>query len=554
MSNPGETDVADIPPDGLSTAPFWDCRKALQVGAVVLVFAEVLWLTSRIDGIVLLARVPGLYRFVGAALAIWQTFAVFVVTMAILSLRTRAGIAREVSEFGRPRSVWVPLIFHVAVLVAFAWANDRIFGPGSRALPTVGLIAWGFLGLATLASALAIAWPIEGWAGWGRRNTGRLAFAALAGLLAFASGRLTLDLWRPLNRATFWLAAGMLRLISPEIVCRRGDWEIGTPKFSVIVESACSGYEGIGLIIALIGAYLLAFRHDLRMPRALLLLPIGVFTIWVANAVRIVGLIAIGTWGSSTIALTGFHSQAGWIAFNAIGLGLIAVSRVVPWFRSGTAEPLDFSASPTVAYLAPMILLTATAMITGAFSSGFDLLYPARIFVAGITLWSFRNQYSDIRATWSWGSVAIGAAMALAWAAFEIVSGGHSGSAAVPARLAVLPRGLAATWLTARVLGYVVVAPLVEELAFRGYLIRRLSSSDFSAIPAGRFGFWTALISSILFGLMHDRVVAGTLAGLAYAYALRRRGELTDAVIAHATTNAFLALLVLTTGDWSYWG
>ncbi len=167
-----------------------------------------------------------------------------------------------------------------------------------------------------------------------------------------------------------------------------------------------------------------------------------------------------------------------------------------------------------MAYLAPLILLTATAMITGAFSSGFDLLYPARILVAGIALWSLRNQYRDLRFTWSWGPVAIGAAMALAWAGLEIASGAPSGSTAIPAGLAALPRGVAPIWLTVRVLGYVVVAPLVEELAFRGYLIRRLGSSDFSAIPAWRFGFWSALISSMLFGLMHDRVVAGTIAGL----------------------------------------
>ena len=290
------------------------------------------------------------------------------------------------------------------------------------------------------------------------------------------------------------------------------------------------------------------------MPRALLLLPIGVVTIWIANAVRLVGLIAVGTWGSSEIAFNGFHSQAGWIAFNVIGLGLIALSRVVPWFRSETVEPLDVTTSPTVAYLAPMILVTATAMLTGAFSSGFDSLYPARILVAGIALWAFRREYRDLRATWSWGAVAIGLVTAIAWVALALGSGPRGGSASVPAGLALLPSGLAPAWLTTRVIGYVLVAPLVEELAFRGYLIRRIGSTDFTAVPAGRFNPWGMIISSVLFGLMHDRVFAGTVAGLAYAYSLRRRGELADAVIAHATTNASLAALVLATGDWSYWG
>jgi hypothetical protein len=38
-----------------------------------------------------------------------------------------------------------------------------------------------------------------------------------------------------------------------------------------------------------------------------------------------------------------------------------------------------------------------------------------------------------------------------------------------------------------------------------------------------------------------------------YALALSRRGRLSDAVLAHATTNALLAAYVLTTGAWSLW-
>jgi hypothetical protein len=40
---------------------------------------------------------------------------------------------------------------------------------------------------------------------------------------------------------------------------------------------------------------------------------------------------------------------------------------------------------------------------------------------------------------------------------------------------------------------------------------------------------------------------------MGYALALYRRGSLTDAVVAHATTNALLAAYVLTTGSWALW-
>jgi hypothetical protein len=47
--------------------------------------------------------------------------------------------------------------------------------------------------------------------------------------------------------------------------------------------------------------------------------------------------------------------------------------------------------------------------------------------------------------------------------------------------------------------------------------------------------------------------LAGTLAGMFFALALYQRRELSDAVVAHATTSALLAMDVLATGHWSFW-
>jgi hypothetical protein len=46
----------------------------------------------------------------------------------------------------------------------------------------------------------------------------------------------------------------------------------------------------------------------------------------------------------------------------------------------------------------------------------------------------------------------------------------------------------------------------------------------------------------------------GTLAGLAFAWALYGRRRLGDAIAAHATTNALLTVSVIATGAWASWG
>jgi CAAX prenyl protease-like protein len=123
----------------------------------------------------------------------------------------------------------------------------------------------------------------------------------------------------------------------------------------------------------------------------------------------------------------------------------------------------------------------------------------------------------------------------------------------IPNALAEMSAAAAALWLIARVLGSVVVVPIAEELAFRGYLLRRLIDADFTAVSPKHFTAASFLISSVAFGVLHGRWLAGVLAGMIYALAQYRRGELSDAIVAHAVTNGLLAAYVVVFGHWAFW-
>ena len=109
-------------------------------------------------------------------------------------------------------------------------------------------------------------------------------------------------------------------------------------------------------------------------------------------------------------------------------------------------------------------------------------------------------------------------------------------------------------WLVARTTGYVVAVPIAEELVFRGYLTRPFWRVGVEQTPIGHFAWGTFLLSSAIFGAFHGHLwLAGTLAGMLFAVALYRSRSIGDAVLAHATTNALIALYVLVTGEWSVW-
>jgi CAAX prenyl protease-like protein len=100
----------------------------------------------------------------------------------------------------------------------------------------------------------------------------------------------------------------------------------------------------------------------------------------------------------------------------------------------------------------------------------------------------------------------------------------------------------------------VVTVPIAEELAYRGFLMRRLASRDFESVAWRNFDWVPFLISSVAFGVLHgERWLGGTIAGLLYGFALIRRGRIGEAVVAHATTNGLLAAWVLLTGNWQMW-
>ena len=110
-----------------------------------------------------------------------------------------------------------------------------------------------------------------------------------------------------------------------------------------------------------------------------------------------------------------------------------------------------------------------------------------------------------------------------------------------------------AAWLLMRIAGSVVTAPLAEELAFRGFLVRRLMAANFESVSLRSVAWPAALVSSALFGALHGRPLAGTLSGLAFLWVAQRSGRLADAVIAHATTNALLAAYVVASKSWWLW-
>ncbi len=197
--------------------------------------------------------------------------------------------------------------------------------------------------------------------------------------------------------------------------------------------------------------------------------------------------------------------------------------------------------------------MIGTAFVTDAFMGRFDKSYPFRVVAVLAVMWACRHSYKEL--DWGafkrpWFGAAVGALVFVFWIALDKLLQ-KSSPAAIEAGLASLPTGSAFFWLLFRAVGMIVTVPFAEELAFRAYLPRRFASSDVDAVATSRFTPTGMIISSVAFGALHGRFLAGTLAGLCYALAVAKYKRLADAAIAHSTTNALIFVWVIAVQDFS---
>lgn len=442
---------------------------------------------------------------------------------------------------------------NLIALAAFATLALRTFDPHAQAAPgALQFLLCAAAGLSMLASVSLVFVPLVVW----RRFLEAAPMAPVYGTaLSLVAGLLLSAgkwMWIPWMRLTYRMVVFGLGRLHPDIVTDPSTFTVGTRRFSVIIASGCSGYEGIVLMLVFGSMWLWFFRREFRFPRAALLLPVGALAMWLLNALRIIVLILIGDAGAPAVAAGGFHSEAGWIAFVLLAVGISLASRRVGWIASRARQAPSAESPETAAFLLPFLAILAAGMLAHAASASFEWLYPLRVLAAAAVLWRYRRLYAAGSWRAGWESMAIGIAVFAIWIAAGRLAG--QPQAGPPAELAAAPALQRVLWIAFRLAGAVATVPIAEELAFRGYALRRLQSVDFTAVDLRKTRLLPVLISSALFGWLHGaNWIAGFVAGVFYAAAARRHGRLADAVVAHALTNALLALWVLGTGNWALW-
>src|SRR5262245_53976350 len=108
---------------------------------------------------------------------------------------------------------------------------------------------------------------------------------------------------------------------------------------------------------------------------------------------------------------------------------------------------------------------------------------------------------------------------------------------------------------TVRMIRLVIVVPLLEEIFWRGFLLRHLERDPFDEVPFVQFNWLPFTAVTLLFGVAHwgPDFVPAIATGVIYNLVAIRTKSLGACVIAHALTNLLLGVYIFRTGQWGFW-
>ncbi|MCC5965553.1 MAG: exosortase E/protease, VPEID-CTERM system [Natronohydrobacter sp.] len=483
----------------------------------------------------------GLRSALGRSLALLTGIGVLVLARPAIfaAFARRAAITSRITRLAG-LATWAG--FAVLLLPALILAEGAGPAEFARAVPI-----WLLGGALIIPATLRWVAPWSDWA-WLLRQLGWLGAAVLAFVMIMPElAQAVQPLWniQALTFLTFALVFVLLRLLGTDAFADPETFVLGVEDFAVHIAAQCSGVEGFVLVGGFVALYAVLFHATIRHGRFwLIVLPLALLASWVLNIIRIAVLVLLGAHVSPQLAVDGFHSYAGWIFFTLLALAILAlVHRSNALHRVEARAPsTPITQDMTAAQILPFVAFMVSGLIAAALFDPAALGYPLRVAIMCAAVLPF---LALLRALpWqidplSWG---LGAAVGVLW----IVSQG--GASASGAELAAMLGGMslaaAVVWSVSRLIGTVLLVPLIEELFFRGYILSRLDGDGWPR------KLLAVAVSTAVFAVLHGRYLEATLAGLVFAWCALRRGRVTDAVQAHIAANAIVALGAVITGDW----
>lgn len=213
-------------------------------------------------------------------------------------------------------------------------------------------------------------------------------------------------------------------------------------------------------------------------------------------------------------------------------------------------------------YVLPMVLFTSLGLVEGIKGVSYVWVYVAKVLVVSASLLYFRGALRDYRLEPRvlLPGILVGLAVFAEWVwidpnfkLFGVLPVQMEAGKRVGFDPTGLSSGMFGLFVSFRLFGLAVMVPLMEELFWRSFLIRFITTEKFRSIPPYAFS-WTAFAAVAGgFSLSHPEWFAALICAIAYGLLLRQTKSLFAALIAHSVTNLALGIYILNSHLWRFW-
>lgn len=217
-------------------------------------------------------------------------------------------------------------------------------------------------------------------------------------------------------------------------------------------------------------------------------------------------------------------------------------------------------------YILPFALYLILTGIPPQFPDLYPILYALVVFiVGGITAWILYKQ--RILKPHSQVTVAVGVGVIgiILWiwlshlAPEQYIIRYLAGWLQPPARVAFNPFDQIANpmicwmFIIVRMTGLALLVPVVEELFWRGFLLRWFIDQEWESVAIGKLRPYAFLWVTLLFVFAHPEWTAAAVYCCLMNWLVYYRKNLWDCVVAHGVSNLLLSIYVLYTHEWVLW-
>lgn len=218
-----------------------------------------------------------------------------------------------------------------------------------------------------------------------------------------------------------------------------------------------------------------------------------------------------------------------------------------------TVSLKSFLKSAYAPYIVPLIVFMA-GTYAGVFFPpyGIFVFYPLKTIATAATLYYYRKSYPEITLSFSWLAVVIGIVAVVVWIAPDPLYP-HLGADSSFNPYEFGAGGIAVFLIAFRLIGAVIIVPIMEELFWRSFAVRWLIDEAFITVPIGKFTWFSCIATVVGFGFEHHQWLVGLAAGVLYNGLLYYKKDLSNCIVAHAVTNLLLGIYVLIYQAWTFW-